>query len=877
MKKIIFSSLIVSLLLSNQIELDAVDVSTDIGGGNTYTKTHSSTATGMELTQKDTPQSVSVITQKQLEDRAINNLDDALKTATGINVSKDASGVVRYQSRGFYMDYIQVDGINENVKTQSLFNEKIDTKAPTDMAIYEGVEIVRGATGLMQSNGEPGGTVNLLRKKPTHKFQHLGEILFDENKKRRLMLDFSGALNDDGTIRARAVGSASQYDTFRDRVDGDSKMIYSTVEFDIKNSSILGLGGMYQNTNEVPVMFGVPLPYIKPTKEEINKMSYGEKNSYNQFYKNYQPAHELEKNTYLGANWSNTETDKYNIFTTFDHYFENDWHLGIDLSYTKIDSLTELAEFGDLSKISHNSKYGMHKGFVYNTMRGIMLDKEEEQLGFKIDLNGDYELFNQEHQFYIAYNYNREKTKYNYKTRELERQGYCKCADDGLVKKTKRGIKYKMCNRNYTGNICVTKDDPRYEKFKAEFQKIYNDDGELLADEKYYKTYKIAVDPHNFKGNEYEKPIWTDPDNFDFLRDLWARNTEVEKKLKTNSITASTRINPINKLHFLLGGSYTWYDYKKKWDLRYDKISMEQKDDRGTIYNDECTINNQSENCKIINENNRKFTPFLGVTFDITPSHSIYASYTEIFKHQEGESKIFGNVTKKNPDYEPDSSDPEEEFITEEGIIGYKGLKPINGKSYEIGYKALLNDDKLNLSIAIFKIEQENMVIYKAGDQNNFYETKIEPVGKVESKGIEFEIAGEALENLHMLVGYTYNKSKYKNEINLNKSGENYSKHTPEHMFKLYASYKIPSTKFTIGGGITSQSSTKGLNGLKQSGYTIYDAHINYQVSNNISVNLIGTNLGDKKYFENNIDRTRLGNNFYGEPRKITIKFDWKF
>jgi len=40
---------------------------------------------------------------------------------------------------------------------------------------------------------------------------------------------------------------------------------------------------------------------------------------------------------------------------------------------------------------------------------------------------------------------------------------------------------------------------------------------------------------------------------------------------------------------------------------------------------------------------------------------------------------------------------------------------------------------------------------------------------------------------------------------------------------------------------------------------------------------LIGTNLADKTYFENNYNRTRGMNNFYGRPRTVMMKFDWQF
>lgn len=68
-------------------------------------------ATGLKLKPKETPQSISVITQEQLKDQGVSSLSKALKQTTGINVIRD-SGRYRFQSRGFYIDQIEEDGLS---------------------------------------------------------------------------------------------------------------------------------------------------------------------------------------------------------------------------------------------------------------------------------------------------------------------------------------------------------------------------------------------------------------------------------------------------------------------------------------------------------------------------------------------------------------------------------------------------------------------------------------------------------------------------------------------------------------------------------------------------------------------------------------------
>ena len=92
-------------------------------------------------------------------------------------------------------------------------------------------------------------------------------------------------------------------------------------------------------------------------------------------------------------------------------------------------------------------------------------------------------------------------------------------------------------------------------------------------------------------------------------------------------------------------------------------------------------------------------------------------------------------------------------------------------------------------------------------------------------------------------------------------------------MFRLATSYRIPSSKWTIGAGISAQSPTSSLYGIKQAGYTLFDANIQYEFNRHAKLSLIGTNLADKTYFENNYNRTRGMNNFYGRPRTVMMKF----
>ena len=85
-----------------------------------------------------------------------------------MNVTRHGSRTV-YQSRGFFIEQIEEDGISTTIGAPGVTGNPFrDPKQQMDLALYDHIEVVRGATGLTQTNSEPGGTINAVRKnRPT--------------------------------------------------------------------------------------------------------------------------------------------------------------------------------------------------------------------------------------------------------------------------------------------------------------------------------------------------------------------------------------------------------------------------------------------------------------------------------------------------------------------------------------------------------------------------------------------------------------------------------------------------------------------------------------------------------------------------------------
>lgn len=97
-------------------------------------------------------------------------------------------------------------------------------------------------------------------------------------------------------------------------------------------------------------------------------------------------------------------------------------------------------------------------------------------------------------------------------------------------------------------------------------------------------------------------------------------------------------------------------------------------------------------------------------------------------------------------------------------------------------------------------------------------------------------------------------------------------------MLRLYTSYRLPvaGEQWSVGAGLNAQSKTDSLYNMPQGGYAIFNANARYPINPNMELALIVNNLANRSYFENNKVRTMGINNFYGQPRTVTLHFLWK-
>lgn len=142
---------------ANAKELDAVVVQgVRIQG---YAAQVTNVGLKLPVSQRETPQSVSVLTRSLLDDLAVGSLDDAILFVPGVAMRQYDSIDTQYISRGFEITNYQLDGLPATLG-----------RAKPRLAMYDRIEVLRGAAGLLNGAGEPGGAINLVRKRPTKDF-----------------------------------------------------------------------------------------------------------------------------------------------------------------------------------------------------------------------------------------------------------------------------------------------------------------------------------------------------------------------------------------------------------------------------------------------------------------------------------------------------------------------------------------------------------------------------------------------------------------------------------------------------------------------------------------------------------------------------------
>jgi outer membrane receptor for ferric coprogen and ferric-rhodotorulic acid len=303
------------------LQLGATNISAEGLGATTedthaYTTGSMSSATGLPLSIRETPQSVTVITRQQMDDRGVQSVGDALRNTPGVSTQKYDSDRSEFSARGLAITNFQYDGIN--IPYDGVYGENPNNG--DDAASIDRVEIIKGATGLMTGNGDPSATVNLIRKKPTKQFKASISGTVGSWDAYRTVGDISGSLTDSGNVRGRFVGAYSDQNSYLDHYSQKKDLFYGILEADLSDDTLLTFGIDKSSTTPRGTSWtGNPVYFADGGRTDF-------------------PRHFNS-----GADWSRRDFDNITYFASLEHALANDWKFKVSLDQKTTDHDTQLA------------------------------------------------------------------------------------------------------------------------------------------------------------------------------------------------------------------------------------------------------------------------------------------------------------------------------------------------------------------------------------------------------------------------------------------------------------------------------------------------------------------------------------------------------
>ena len=318
-------------------------------------------STKLPLTRREIPQSISTVDQQRLEAEAMFSINDVLMNVTGVNVTFYDTQRPLYYARGFQITDFQVDGIPTY---SSSTNQEYDT------ALYERIEVVRGANGLLSGAGVPSATVNLVRKRPGKVFDASLAASAGSWNYLRTEADLNVPLTQDGRFRSRFVAAWQDRDSFRDRYTEDKTAWLAVVEGDLTPTTTVAIGYQNQDNNPVGSIWGT-IPRFAADGSLA----------------------ELPRSTSFSPSWTRWQRESGTAFATLDQQLGTDWLLKAIYNRTR----------GDVSSLRvYGTGYpDMATGAGMKLLAGVGEGKDTLD-SLDVYASGRFALFGREHDLVLG-------------------------------------------------------------------------------------------------------------------------------------------------------------------------------------------------------------------------------------------------------------------------------------------------------------------------------------------------------------------------------------------------------------------------------------------------------------------------------------------
>lgn len=201
-----------------------------------YNSDYSFSATKTAIKNKELPQAVATVTKELIEDRQAFQLPDAVKTVSSVALT------------GLYNHY-NIRGITQGDDGQMLngmrtrqyyFLQPITSH-------LERVEVIKGPSSVTFSSADPGGTVNMVTKKPLAEKRNEISVSAGSFGTLRTTVDFTGPLNESKTLLYRFNAGFQEADSFRDVVNNNAILVTPSLSYVPDETTSFNVEMIYNN------------------------------------------------------------------------------------------------------------------------------------------------------------------------------------------------------------------------------------------------------------------------------------------------------------------------------------------------------------------------------------------------------------------------------------------------------------------------------------------------------------------------------------------------------------------------------------------------------------------------------------------------------
>lgn len=365
-------------------------------GTGSYTTGSTNAATGLNLSLRETPQSVTVVTRQRMDDQNLNSLGQVLAQTPGVSVTGSSSlsalALVPVYSRGYLLSRFQIDGAAVSPYTFSMDGAGWYGLGGLDTALYDSVAVVRGSTGLLTGNGDPSGSVNLVRKRPTDTFQASLTGTVGRWDQYRAVADVGGPLNAAGTLRGRLVAFHDEGKSWVDRKEHDRNVAYAVLDADLGNATLLSLALEHHREK-----------YKGDATQDFFPVTFADTGT----------ATPFSRSDNASTNWSYGDQEKTVASLTLEHRINDDWQAKARYSHTTSEVSGKSGTVLSLNSDGAINQFRSSKTISPTTPRSHEWD---------LRLNGRYGLWGRQHDLVAGFN--------GYRTRLTEHKRFNRFPSD---------------------------------------------------------------------------------------------------------------------------------------------------------------------------------------------------------------------------------------------------------------------------------------------------------------------------------------------------------------------------------------------------------------------------------------------------------------